>query len=161
MNIIIRTIIPEDNNTIATIIRSSLTEFGANKPGTVFTDETTDNLYDLFKKKDSIYYIAERDKEILGGGGIFPSNGLPEGVCELVKMYLKKEARGLGLGKELINKCLEYAAATGYQKVYIESMPELRKAVSIYEKFGFTYLDGPLGNTGHYGCEVWMVKELY
>ena len=161
MNIIIRTIIPEDNNTIATIIRSSLTEFGANKPGTVFTDKTTDNLYDLFKKKDSIYYIAERDKEILGGGGIFPSNGLPEGVCELVKMYLKKEARGLGLGKELINKCLEYAAATGYQKVYIESMPELRKAVSIYEKFGFTYLDGPLGNTGHYGCEVWMVKELY
>ncbi len=30
-------------------------------------------------------------------------------------------------------------------------MPELRKAMSVYEKFGFKYLDGPLGNTGHFG----------
>ncbi|MEO5999863.1 MAG: GNAT family N-acetyltransferase [Chitinophagaceae bacterium] len=160
MNTIIRTIIQADNTAIATIIRTSLTEFGANRPGTVFTDESTDNLYNLFRKEGSVYYVAERDNEILGGGGIFPSNGLPDGVCELVKMYLKKEARGSGLGKELINKCLEYAAATGYQKVYIESMPELRKAVSIYEKFGFTYLNGPMGDTGHYGCEVWMVRLM-
>jgi len=39
-------------------------------------------------------------------------------------------------------------------------MPELRKAVSVYEKFGFTYLTGPMGNTGHFGCDVWMIKEL-
>jgi putative acetyltransferase len=157
---IIRNIQPGDNPLIATIIRSSLTEFGVNKPGTVFTDESTDHLYELFQKERSIYYVAEQDKVLVGGAGIFPSDGLPENVCELVKMYLKKEVRGKGLGKELIDRCLEYAAAAGYNKIYLETFPELGRAVSVYEKYGFKYLDGPMGNTGHYSCNVWMLKEL-
>ena len=48
----------------------------------------------------------------------------------------------------------------GYKKVYLETMPELGKAVSVYEQFGFQYLNGPMGNTGHFGCDVWMIKEL-
>ena len=98
--------------------------------------------------------------EIAGGGGIFPSAGLPSDTCELVKMYLKNTARGFGIGKLLIEKCIEFATATGFKKIYIESMPELKKALGIYEKFGFRYLNGPMGNTGHFGCEVWMIKEL-
>ena len=98
--------------------------------------------------------------QIVGGAGIFPSNGLPEGTCELVKMYLHPDSRGKGLGKQLIDECLAVCQRQGYDQVYIETMPELRKAVSVYEKFGFRYLDGPLGNTGHFGCDVWMIKEL-
>jgi putative acetyltransferase len=158
--ILIRTIRPSDDAYIAKIIRESLKEFGADKPGTVYYDDATDHLSDLFSIPGSVYFVAEKNKEILGGGGIFPSNGLPGGVCELVKMYLKKEARGYGLGKTLINNCLNFAKKSGYESVYLETMPELKKAVSVYEKFGFQYLDGPLGNTGHYGCDVWMKKEL-
>jgi putative acetyltransferase len=156
----ITTIQPADNADLAVIIRSSLAEFGANKPGTVFFDPTTDELFDLFQKPGSVYYVATQGSTIIGGAGIFPSDGLPEGVCELVKMYLKKEARGRGLGKLLIDKCLHTAKEMGYKKVYLETMPELRKAVSVYEKFGFEYLNGPMGNTGHFGCDVWMIKEL-
>jgi putative acetyltransferase len=156
----ITTIQPADNADLAVIIRASLAEFGANKPGTVFFDPTTDELFDLFQKPGSVYYVATQGSTIIGGAGIFPSNGLPEGVCELVKMYLKKEARGRGLGKLLIDKCLHTAKEMGYKKVYLETMPELRKAVSVYEKFGFEYLNGPVGNTGHFGCDVWMIKEL-
>ncbi len=104
--------------------------------------------------------MAELEGEILGGGGIFPSEGLPAQTCELVKMYLSPGARGRGLGQRLIEQCLEFATGSGYLQVYIETMPELRKAVSIYEKFGFEYLTGPLGNTGHFGCDVWMLKAL-
>ena len=95
--ILIRRIEPGDNKAIAKIIRSSLAEFGANKPGTVYYDETTDHLYELFQQQGSVYLIAEADGIILGGAGIFPSNGLPEGTCELVKMYLIPQARGFGL----------------------------------------------------------------
>ena len=156
----IRTIQSSDNSDLAVIIRNALAEFGANKPGTVFFDPTTDYLYELFEQPGSIYYVAEQDGTIIGGAGIFPSNGLPQGTCELVKMYLSPPSRGKGLGKLLIEKCLEFAAGAGYQQVYIETMPELRKAVSVYEKFGFTYLNGPLGNTGHFGCDVWMLKQF-
>jgi putative acetyltransferase len=75
-------------------------------------------------------------------------------------MYLHKTARGKGLGRLLINECLEKARQLGYKKIYLETMPELGKAVSVYEKFGFSYLTGPMGNTGHFGCDVWMIKEL-
>ena len=52
------------------------------------------------------------------------------------------------------------AVDLGYRQVYLETMPELSKAVSVYEKFGFRYLAGPMGNTGHFGCDVWMMKDL-
>jgi putative acetyltransferase len=160
-SIAIRTIQPADNKGMAVIIRSALAEFGANKPGTVYYDETTDHLSGLFGGvPKSIYYIALVDGALAGGGGIFPSEGLGEDTCELVKMYLDPQARGNGLGRRLIEKCLQFAKETGFRHVYLETMPELRKAVSVYEKFGFRYLDGPLGNTGHFGCGIWMLKDL-
>lgn len=156
----IRNIELRDNAELASIIRSSLAEFGANKPGTVYFDDSTDHLFEVFQQPGSIYFIAQQDGEALGGAGIYPSEGLPDGTCELVKMYLRPQARGKGLGKRLIDKCLDFAKSAGYSQVYIETMPELRKAVSVYEKFGFEYLNGPLGNTGHFGCDIWMLKQL-
>lgn len=158
MDLNIRTIRKEDNATLAIIVRNTLAEFGANHPGTVYYDPTTDALSDLFQKPGSIYYVALIDGKIVGGGGIFPSDGLPSDTCELVKMYLLPEARGKGVGRKLIDLCVTFAKQSGYSQIYIESMPELKKALSVYEQFGFKYLKQPLGNTGHFGCSVWMLK---
>ena len=158
--VIIRTIEKKDNKAIAEIIRSSLAEFGANKKGTVYYDPTTDHLFELFQKENSIYYIAESEGTVVGGGGIYPSNGLPAFTCELVKMYLKPEARGIGLGRSIIEKCIKFAEQTGYKSIYIETMPELKQALKVYEKFGFEYLNGPIGNTGNFGCDLFMMKRL-
>jgi len=150
-----------DNPAIAKIIRQCLEEFGANKPGTVYYDATTDALYELFTENPlSAYFIARINDKIIGGGGIFPSAALPEDTCELVKMYLLPEARETGIGAALINLCMDTARSKGFKKMYIETMPELKRAISVYEKFGFEYLEGPLGNTGHFGCGVWMLKSL-
>ena len=156
----IRPICIEDNPTIATIIRSCLAEFGADKPGTVYYDKTTDHLFELFQENGAAYFIADQEGETVGGGGIFPSTGLPFGTCELVKMYLLPAARGMGIGATLMNKCLDTAKEMGFASVYIETLPELQKAIRVYEKFGFRYLDKPLGDTGHFGCSVWMLKAL-
>jgi putative acetyltransferase len=156
----IRPICLEDNPTIATIIRSCLAEFGADKPGTVYYDKTTDHLFELFQENGAAYFIAEQDGKTVGGGGVFPSPGLPFGTCELVKMYLLPPARGMGTGATLMNKCIDKAKQMGFASMYIETLPELEKAISVYEKFGFSYLDKPLGDTGHFGCSVWMLKAL-
>lgn len=156
----IRPINIDDNPLIATIIRSCLTEFGANKPGTVYYDKTTDHLFELFQENGAAYFIAEQDGHVVGGGGIFPSQGLPAGTCELVKMYLLPLARGTGIGATLMNKCMSKAKEIGFDSMYIETLPELKKAISVYEKFGFEYLEKPLGDTGHFGCSVWMLKSL-
>ena len=156
----IRNIEPSDNVAIAAVIRNALAEFGANKPGTVFFDPTTDHLFELFKAPGSVYFVAEKNGIILGGCGIFPTEALPEKTCELVKLYLDKAARGTGLGKALLLKAMDWAKANGYDQVYLESMPELSKAVSIYEKVGFEKLNNALGNSGHCGCDIWMLKKL-
>jgi len=157
----IRTIKEKDNAALATLIRSTLKEFGANHPGTVYYDESTDHLSDVFQAAGSIYYIAELDKEIVGGGGIFPTQGLPGDTCELVKMYLYPQVRGIGLGRLLIQKCIDYAKEAGYKNIYLETMPELKQALKTYEKFGFEYIDHALGNSGHFGCELWMLLPLH
>lgn len=161
MEICIRPIEPKDNAAIAKIIRTALEEFGANKPGTVYFDASTDDLYSLFKNQaGSFYFVAEEDGSLLGGAGIFPTEGLPSGVCELVKMYLTKAARGKGLGQKMISHVMDWAKENGYQTIYLETMPELSKAVKVYEHFGFQYLDAPMGNSGHCGCDLWMSKSL-
>jgi putative acetyltransferase len=159
-NIYIRPIRETDNEAIAAIIRNILTEFGANKPGTVYFDPTTDRLCQLFSAPDSAYFIAEADGRIVGGSGVFPTSGLPAGYCELVKLYLLPEMRGKGLGLRLMEVCFQKAVDFGFTRMYLETMPELRTAIGLYEKAGFTYLSGPLGASGHYGCDLWMIKEL-
>ncbi|SJZ93885.1 GNAT family N-acetyltransferase [Sediminibacterium ginsengisoli] len=160
-NLIIRAIAPGDNAALAVIIRKALEEFGAAKPGTVYYDDSTDHLFELFNATPCAeYFTAEYNGTIVGGAGIFPTEGLPANTCELVKMYLTPSARGTGLGRTLIAHCLETAAAAGFEQVYLETMPELKQAVRVYEKFGFNYLTAPIGNTGHDGCGIWMLKQI-
>ncbi len=156
----IRNIQPSDNPFIATIIRDTLAEFGANKSGTVYYDATTDSLYELFQRQGAAYFIALLNNEIVGGGGIYPTDGLPADTCELVKMYLVPKARGTGLGKTIIEKSLDFAKKAGYKNIYLETMPELKQAQKVYAKFGFEYLNGPMGNSGHTGCSLWMLKRF-
>ena len=156
----IRTILPSDNPVVARIVKDTLAEFGANHPNTVYYDPTTDTMFELFQKDRAAYFVAEINAEVIGGGGIYPTDGLPADTCELVKMYLLPPGRGIGLGRTLIEKCLDFAKEAGYKKVYLETMPELKQALNVYAKFGFEFLKGPMGNSGHTGCSLWMIKSL-
>lgn len=160
MQATIRPIQPKDDAAIGELIKAVLTEFKANKPGTAYFDESINHLSKLFTLSNSAYWVVEEDGKIIGGGGIYPTEGLPADTCELVKLYLHQSARGKGLGVALIEKCFEKAKELGYQKIYLESMPELNQAVSLYEKLGFVRQCNALGNSGHFGCDIWMVKNL-
>lgn len=149
-----------DNAATASLIREVLTEFGANKPGTVFTDPTTDDLYSLFRTPGSHYFVAKENGIIAGGCGIYPTTGLPEGCVELVKLYVAKSHRSIGLGKQLMERSISAAVSEGYRELYLETLPELHIAVGLYEHLGFEYLDKPYGNSGHFACDLWMRKVI-
>ncbi|MGI4975168.1 MAG: GNAT family N-acetyltransferase [Janthinobacterium lividum] len=159
--LIIRPIAPADAAALASTIRDTLAEFGAAKPGTAYYDAATDHLPTLFQQTPrSAYFVAEVDGEVLGGGGIFPTENLPADTVELVKLYLRSAARGRGVGRSLIDHCLQAARAHGYARVYLETTEELTQAIPLYEKLGFTYLPEALGNSGHFGCQVWMIRAV-
>jgi len=161
MGLIIRQIHEKDNLTLAKIIREAFEELDAPKYGTVYSDPTTDNLFELFKVPKSILWVAELDNQIIGCCGVYPTKGLHKNCTELVKFYLSKDARGKGIGKELLHKSILSAKEFGFSQVYLESLPHFSKAIKMYEKEGFIKLDNPLGDSKHQTCNIWMLKDLY
>ena len=135
-------------------------EHGIDRPGSVYTDPTTDALFELFQTPNSAYFIAEENETILGGCGYYPTPNLPEGHAELVKLYISASARGQRLGNRLMQYVSDEALKAGYSNLYLESMPELTHALTLYKDLGYERLNQPLGNSGHYACNIWMVKEL-
>jgi len=161
MSIIIRNIEQKDNAILAKIIRSCFHDFEVKcTAGTVYQDPTTDDLFSLFQTPKSQLWVAELEGKIVGCCGIFPTENLPENCTELVKFYISENGRGKGIGKALLEKTIESAKQLGYSQIYLESIPEFSTAVSIYEKQGFKFLEKPLGNSGHDGCNLWMLKEM-
>jgi len=157
---IIRKIQPSDNHKIEQIIKASLIEFGLPTTGTAFEDEETQSMYDAYQKDGSVYYVLEIEGEVLGGGGIQQLKGSSKTVCELQKMYFDPQARGHGYGQLFFDKCMQAAKDFGYEQCYLESASALKAAIHIYEKNGFKHLESHIGDTGHYSCSVWMLKEL-
>lgn len=156
----IRQIKKDDNLSLATMIREVFHEHDAPQQGTVYSDPTTDNLFDLFQTEKSMLWVAEIDNEVVGCCGIYPTIGLQKNCVELVKFYLSAQSRGKGIGKSLMEKSIESAREFGYTELYLESLPIYSKAVSIYEKQGFVKLEKPLGDSGHTTCDIWMLKKL-
>jgi putative acetyltransferase len=157
---IIRGIQPEDNQQIAKVIRNVLIEFGVPKVGTAYEDVATDAMFQNYQKETSVYYVIEKEGRIIGGSGIAQLDNYDGNICEFQKMYFLPEARGLGLGSKIISTCLEKAKEFGFEKCYLETMPYMDAARGLYKKNGFISLDKPVGNTGHYSCNVWMIKDL-
>lgn len=156
----LRGIIPSDNAELAQIIRNCFEEFDAPKEGTVYSDSETDHLYEYFQTKGAIGLVAELDGKVIGCCGIYPTADLPEGMAELVKFYIKKNGRGYGAGKLLMNECIENARVMNYQSLYIESLPLFTIALKLYEKMGFQPIENRLGNSCHGGCDLFLLKEL-
>ncbi|KAF2519376.1 GNAT family N-acetyltransferase [Flavobacterium salilacus subsp. salilacus] len=160
MNTLIRKIEPADDTAIAKVIRQVLIEHNVPKVGTAYADASLDCMYKTYNQKSSVYFVVEQEGTIIGGAGIAPLENGAVDTCELQKMYFLEEARGFGIGAKMMERCLESARNFGFANCYLETMPYMLAAQKLYKKYGFEYLDAPMGNTGHSSCPVWMLKKL-
>ena len=156
----IREVREEDNAALAAAIRQVLIDIGAPKVGTAYADPELDFMFQAYQKERSAYFIIEEDGLVLGGAGIAPLSGEDPSICELQKMYFLSQARGKGWGQKMINHCLAYAKMQSFELCYLETLPYMKAAQKLYLKTGFDYIDGPMGNTGHTSCNVWLTKAL-
>ncbi|MDT0644489.1 GNAT family N-acetyltransferase [Zunongwangia sp. F363] len=156
----IRKIQPEDNQQIAEVVRSVLVEMGVPKVGTAYEDKALDDMFATYDFPRMDYFVVENEEKVIGCAGIAPLKGFEDEVCELQKMYFLPEARGRGLGTQMMDTCLKFAKSEGFKKCYIETLPYMVDARKLYAKTGFKNLEKPLGDTGHYNCTVWMIKDL-
>lgn len=157
---IIREIRPEDNVEVAKVVREVLIEMGVPKVGTAYADSALDKMYQTYDAARAAYFLVAEANRILGCAGIAQLENYDGNVCELQKMYFLPEARGRGLGARMMQVCLDRAKEYEYDQVYIETMPYMKGAQKLYLKFGFEYIDKPMGDTGHFSCPIWMLKNL-
>ena len=156
----IREIQQSDNPEVAAVIRKVFISDDYPKTGTAFEDPQLEYMFETYQQPNSAYFVIEVEGRIVGGAGIGPLQNSDENICELQKMYFLEEVRGKGWGTLMIQKCLEKAIAFGFEKCYLETLPEMLSAQNLYQKVGFNYLDSALGSTGHTSCPVWMIKVL-
>jgi len=155
----IRPIDARDNAAVAAIIRSVMPEFGADGPGFAIHDAEVGDMHGAYSHEGCAYFVVELEGRVCGGGGVAPLEG-EAGVCELRKMYFLPELRGLGAGDALMRQCLQSARALGYARCYLETLTGMDAAQKLYARHDFKPLCGPLGKTGHFGCNRFFIRQL-
>ncbi|MGB0789279.1 MAG: GNAT family N-acetyltransferase [Marinirhabdus sp.] len=156
----IRPIQKSDNVQVAKVVRSVLTDFGVAKTDTTYTDTALDRMFQTYARPRAAYFVVHNKGTIVGGAGISQLDNNGGDVCELQKMYYLPVARGRGIGREMMQKCLAAATQFGYTAVYLETMTNMTTAQKFYQYFGFKYLDAPMGTTCNNTCPVHMLKKL-
>jgi len=168
---IIRQITTADNAAVAHVIQTVMPEFNCVGEGFSINDPEVEDMAGAYAGEGSTFFVIEqrganagaidvKKAMIVGCGGFAPLTGGDGSVCELRKMYILPEGRGQGGGRLIMDACLEGALAAGYTQMYLETIAGMTDAAAIYQKYGFGYLDGPMGNTGHSGCDKYMLLAL-
>lgn len=157
---LIRPVSDSDTAPLAELLREVMEEFGAAGAGSSIHDPEVHDMAGAYAGEGSAYFVVESGGRLVGGGGLGPlAGGAPE-VCELRKMYLRPEARGRGLGRAMLHRCLAVARQSGYHRMYLETRQTMTEAMRLYERNGFAAVAKPIGHTGHFGCDAWYVRDL-
>jgi len=107
--------------------------------------QKTDEEFTTFPAFYDALYLAKLDGKPVAACGLKP---FKDDVCELKRLYCRPEARGLGLGRHLIELCLRDAKDRNYTEIYLDTDNGLVHANNIYEALGFKdidrYYDNPM-----------------
>ena len=100
-------------------------------------------------------FMAERAGAAIGCCSLMP---MEDGGFEVAKMTVSPAARGLGLGRRLLEACEAAARAAGAPRLYLETSSTLKPAGALYRSFGF--VDLPPRPSPYVRADVWMEKRL-
>lgn len=90
--------------------------------------------------------------------GMVAYHRLSAETCEMKRLYVRPEARVIGLGRRLADEIISRAAAAGYSEMVLDTIEPLRAAISLYKSLGFkeceAYYHNPMSDV------IYFMKEL-
>jgi putative acetyltransferase len=105
--------------------------------------------------RGGVIFLVKAGDKIIGSAGLMKEH---EGVYELAKMAVADGWKGKGIGKMLIEKCLQTARAWNAHKVTLYSNSQLTTAIAMYQKYGFQHVSA--ANSPFVTADVRMELEL-
>jgi DNA-binding MarR family transcriptional regulator/GNAT superfamily N-acetyltransferase len=111
-----------------------------------------------FDSRHERCWIAEKNGERVGSVMLVRKS---DAVAKLRLLLVESSARGLGIGKRLVDECVRFARQAGYKKIMLWTQSELKAARSIYEKAGFQMIkEEPHQSWGREDlvAETWELK---
>jgi putative acetyltransferase len=134
----IRAATNDDRKRVVELVFAVLGEYGL-EPDPETTDADLQDLDANYLQRGGLFEVIEDEQgNLIGSFGLYP---LSETTCELRKMYFIPRARGLGLGKYVLERAIAQARALGFKQIVLETSSKLIAANHLYNKFGFKPVD--------------------
>ncbi len=111
----------------------------------------------IIDKGGKIFFAILEDK-IIATVALMPTEN--ELTYELTKMAVKPKHRNKGIGKKLLNKCIEFSNSNGYESIVLYSNKKLTNAIHLYKLFGFKEIKMEI-KSPYLRANIKMIKKLY
>ncbi|MBN9671160.1 GNAT family N-acetyltransferase [Roseibium aggregatum] len=85
--------------------------------------------------RGSLFLAKSGDGQVLGCVGLRPFG--TEGSCEMKRLYVLPDGRGLGIGAALVERVVAAARNAGYRDMVLDTLPSMRGAIRLYQAAGF------------------------
>lgn len=114
-------------------------------------DEELKNISSAYHRPIGALLLAYVNENLSGCAAI---RKFENDICELKRMYIRTNARGLGIGKLLLRKCIAIGKELNYSAMRLDTLPSMFSAIQLYEKEGFYEIDpyrfNPIVGTKYY-----------
>ena len=145
---------PNDRDLAAEVIHSVLSEYGLGwEPDGA--DKDVLEVEDYYLDNGGEFWVIEYQNKVVGTSAYYPIER-GENAVEIRKMYLLPKARGLGLGKYLLQQLEAAISCGGFKQIWIETASVLSEAVKLYETNGYK----PATGVETERCDRVYVKQL-
>ena len=101
-------------------------------------DEELRNLPGPYSPPSGTLLLARKDDDVIGCVGV---RALDSVTAEMKRLYVRPSGRGTGLGRTLAEAAIRFATVTGYERMRLDTLPQMGRAQELYRALGFMPID--------------------